>query len=78
MVPEIHSCILVPVVRREAFLGWLLAFNRAAAASESDAATNEALGHSSQHEFGTVEASLLESAAAILAIHPQSEKLFAG
>lgn len=78
MVPEIHSCILVPVVRGETFLGWLLAFNRAPAAGESDTAADEALRHSSQHEFGTIEASLLESAAAILAIHPQSEKLFAG
>lgn len=76
MAPWVHSCILVPVTRRRVFLGWLLAVNGVPPTDES-AATSDGVDASVQEDaFGTSEARLMESAAAILALHPQRDELF--
>lgn len=77
-VTGIHSCILAPVTRRETFFGWMLAVNRVAGTAGADTTTKDAAWHVSEDEFGSVEAGLMESAAAILAIHHRGPELWRG
>jgi len=62
--PDVQEVISVPIRSNEKVLGWLLALNFRA---------NE---HSSDDEFGTVEASLLSSVAAILGVHAGNIDLY--
>jgi len=66
MVAGVHCCILAPVTRQETCLGWLLAVNRTKGPTDAEGAD----------EFGSVEAGLMESAAAILTLHPGCPELF--
>jgi len=67
---DLRSCILVPVCANAHHYGWLLALNRLGA----DTPLKESLGND---EFGTVEATLMESAARMLATHAANVSLFA-
>lgn len=66
-----NNLILVPLARSGRVFGWLLALNRLVEGDEPDR-IRWAL---SQHEFGTSQASLLESAASALAAHAVNVEL---
>lgn len=58
----VDSCLMVPVTTHEYRIGWLIALNRQS--------------HFDDPEFGTVEACVMSSAAALLATHGRNQKLF--
>lgn len=72
-LPEVHSLIIVPVSVGESSFGWVLALNRS---------LDQVPGHTDQSgflggdEFGTVEATLVETAAAMLSTHGRNSQLF--
>lgn len=72
-LPEIHSLIIVPVSVDNNSFGWILALNRS---------LNLGTGHTDHSgflggdEFGTVEATLLQTATAMLSTHGRNSKLF--
>ena len=76
MLPKVDSCIIVPVVRRQSLLGWLLAVNRTPAKPPRQAPPDNAPLRSPDDDFGTFEANLLDFAGVILAAHPCSADLF--
>ena len=78
MAPGVHSCILVPVRKREAFFGWILAVNHISEKEDLESTTIADDGALTEDEFGTAEAQLAECAAVVLALHPACEQLFAG
>lgn len=61
--PDVRELVSVPIRSNERVLGWLLAFNH----------TGDANGET---EFGTVEASLMASVAAILGVHAGNTELY--
>lgn len=69
----IESCVLVAVQSKMHQYGWLLALNRMPRPTGDGAFAISRLG---DDEFGTVEASLLESAAKMLATHAANVRLF--
>jgi hypothetical protein len=71
--PGVNSFILVPIVTAGATIGWLLALNR-----DNDRNLNAAAlpWGISYLEFGTHEATLMSSSAAILATHARNVELF--
>ena len=69
----IHSFILVPIVNGDCTIGWLLALNRN---NEHNPNTEDLPWDVSYLEFGTHEATLLSSSAAILATHARNVDLF--
>jgi HD-GYP domain-containing protein (c-di-GMP phosphodiesterase class II) len=72
--PGVNSFIIVPVVNGSQFIGWLLALNRN---NERNINTDEELlWDVSYLEFGTHEATLMCSSAAILATHARNVQLF--
>lgn len=77
MVPEVGSCILVPMARQGSILGWLLAVNQAARTGDSETATDTAATQPSELDFGTGEANLLDFAAVVLAAHDHCLELVA-
>ena len=70
---QVHSLILVPLVRGEHHFGWLLAVNRRPGSRQSDATGVTLPGHD---EFGTVEVGMLQSAAVLLTTHAHNAALF--
>lgn len=78
MAPGVHSCLLVPVRKREAFFGWILAVNRVSDRDRPESIAGGADDGITEDEFGTAEAQLAECAAVVLALHPHCEQLFSG
>ena len=88
MVPGVDCCILVPAMRQESMLGWLLAVNRLPATSvptadwQPDPApvcprqTGNVVSNLPDDEFGTFETNLLDFAAVVLAAHARCAELF--
>lgn len=75
VVPQIDSCILVPVVRRQSLLGWLLAVNRVSGSVDSDPTASNDASQLAEEDYGTFEANLLDFAAVILAAHARCTEL---
>lgn len=71
--PGVTSFIIVPIVNGAEFIGWLLALNRN---NERNINTEELPWEVSYLEFGTHEATLMSSSAAILATHARNVELF--
>ena len=76
MAPGVHSCILVPVNKQNRLLGWLLAVNHSQGTAVSEALAGEEFLASPDDGFGTSEANLAASAAAMLALDPSCPELF--
>lgn len=72
-LPGVHSFIFVPIVSADHIVGWLLALNRDNA---QNLTTEESPWVVSYREFGTHEATLMSSLAAILATHARNVELF--
>jgi len=70
--PGVRDFILVPVGRIDASLGWYLAINRLSEMENQDFPE----WRLNQHEFGTSEASLLSTAAAMADSHANNLSLF--
>ncbi len=81
MVPGVDCCILVPAIRQESLLGWLLAVNRLPApvcrghTGQPDPASGNVLPNLPEDEFGSFETNLLDFAAVVLAAHPRCAEL---
>lgn len=73
---EIHSFIQVPVSHHGTQFGWLLALNRIPWRDRSTLPADSVPIGVSDNEFGTVEASLMASAASTLAAHYRNTELF--
>lgn len=71
--PGVESFIVVPIVNGEQVIGWLVALNRN---NERNINTEELPWEVSYLEFGTHEATLMSSSAAILATHCRNVELF--
>jgi HD-GYP domain-containing protein (c-di-GMP phosphodiesterase class II) len=71
--PGVSSFIIVPIVNGAEFIGWLLALNRN---NERNINIEELPWEVSYLEFGTHEATLMSSSAAILATHARNVELF--
>ena len=71
--PAIERIVMVSLARGELVLGWLLALNRLDVKVEESSGPERAL---SEEEFGTVEVSLIHSAASMLATHARNLELF--
>lgn len=72
-VPNVHSLIVVPVTIDDEEHGWLVALNRCLIPTPEQHEPIRILG---DDEFGTVEATLVQTAAAMLATHGHNSKLF--
>ncbi|MCA9118976.1 MAG: HD-GYP domain-containing protein [Planctomycetaceae bacterium] len=71
--PGVTSFIIVPIVNGTDFIGWLLALNRN---NDRNMNTEDVPWEVSYLEFGTHEATLMSSSAAILATHARNVELF--
>jgi HD-GYP domain-containing protein (c-di-GMP phosphodiesterase class II) len=71
----VRDYIAVPVLKSDKAIGWFLAINRLAECSEEEA-QDYPEWRLNQHEFGTSEASLLSTAAAMTASHANNLSLF--
>ncbi len=71
-IDGLRSFILSPLVRSQTVLGWLLAFNRLHSITDGPRKSGWRL---SRNEFGTNEASLLQSTASVLATHATNVEL---
>ena len=71
--PGIHSFVIVPIVNGEMIIGWMLALNRN---NERNLYVQEITWDVSYLEFGTHEATLMSSTAAVLATHAHNVELF--
>jgi HD-GYP domain-containing protein (c-di-GMP phosphodiesterase class II) len=71
--PGVHSLIMVPIASAGHTIGWLLALNRN---NERNNNVEELPWELSYLEFGTHEATLMSSSAAILATHARNVQLF--
>jgi HD-GYP domain-containing protein (c-di-GMP phosphodiesterase class II) len=71
--PGVNSFILVPIVNGDVTIGWLLALNRN---NDRNLNAGELPWGISYLEFGTHEATLMSSSAAILATHARNVDLF--
>lgn len=71
-VDGLRSFVLAPMVRSKAVLGWLLAINRVHSLTDGPKQRGWRL---SRNEFGTNEASLLNSTASVLATHATNVEL---
>jgi len=76
MAPEVHSCILVPVNKQRRLLGWLLAVNHSRKSPTPEDSAAGASYLSPDGGFGTSEANLAVSAAAMLVLHAACLELF--
>jgi HD-GYP domain-containing protein (c-di-GMP phosphodiesterase class II) len=72
-LPGVDSFILVPIVNADRIVGWLLALNRN---NERNMNAEDLPWEVSYLEFGTHEATLMSSSAAILATHSRNVELF--
>ncbi|MDB5385548.1 MAG: hypothetical protein JWM11_1194, partial [Planctomycetaceae bacterium] len=73
---SIHSCIQVPVIHRGTCFGWLIGLNRIPWRLRSTYPSDCAPAGFCDDEFGTGEASLMNSAASTLAAHYRNSELF--
>jgi HD-GYP domain-containing protein (c-di-GMP phosphodiesterase class II) len=71
--PGVDSFILVPITKTDRQIGWLIAVNRLRCDESDVLPPDTGLSHL---EFGTCEATLLSSAASILATHARNVALF--
>jgi response regulator RpfG family c-di-GMP phosphodiesterase len=71
--PGVNSFVLVPIVNSEMVIGWLLALNRSECATIFD---QDLPWEISYREFGSHEATLMSSSAALLATHARNVELF--
>ena len=71
--PGVHSFILVPIANSNITIGWLLALNRN---NDRNNNVEKLPWELSYLEFGTHEATLMSSSAAILATHARNVHLF--
>ncbi len=69
---SIRSFLIVSVAVSDRSFGWIVAVNKLPASTRR----NEAGASMSENEFGTQEASLIEAAAAIMAVHASNTELF--
>jgi HD-GYP domain-containing protein (c-di-GMP phosphodiesterase class II) len=74
-IPGVRDYIAVPVLKSDVAIGWFLAINRKSECHE-DEAPEYPEWRLNQHEFGTSEASLLSTAAAMTASHANNLSLF--
>ncbi len=72
----LDSCIQIPVVQRGKCFGWLVALNRIPWHAHSTQNADTVPDNVADDEFGTVEASLISSAAGTLAAHYRNSELF--
>lgn len=72
-----HSCVLVPVRSNAQDYGWILAINKIPPLAHYSVGAGESPETLGLNEFGTIEASLLESASGMLATHAANVSLFA-
>lgn len=75
-VMGLHSCILVPVAAKDYQFGWLLALNKMESADALAQNAEFCPQGLSEQEFGTVEASLMNAAAIMLAAQARNAELF--
>jgi HD-GYP domain-containing protein (c-di-GMP phosphodiesterase class II) len=73
-LPGVRDYIVVPVLENDKPLGWFVAINRLSEDQHGSAQIPE--WRLNQHEFGTSEASLLSTAAAMTASHANNLALF--
>jgi response regulator RpfG family c-di-GMP phosphodiesterase len=73
LLPGVESFILAPIVKSGVLMGWLLALNRGYRSGFEDA---HFLSYMPHHEFGTVEAGLVTSAASMLASQGRNFELY--
>jgi HD-GYP domain-containing protein (c-di-GMP phosphodiesterase class II) len=73
LLPGVESFILAPIVKTDVHMGWLLALNRGYRPGFEDITF---LSHMPHHEFGTVEAGLVNSAASMLASQGRNFELY--
>ncbi|OYW24958.1 MAG: hypothetical protein B7Z55_00745 [Planctomycetales bacterium 12-60-4] len=71
-----RSLLLVPVETNDYQYGWLLALNKVSTRDERPWGTTALEPRPSEHEFGTIEGSLLKSAGILLATHARNAQLF--
>jgi hypothetical protein len=69
---SLRNFILVPMACTDQLQGWLIALNR----DQSDDGSADSPWRLSHHEFGSDEATLLESAASVIASHATTAELF--
>lgn len=69
---SIRSFLIVSVAVSDRSFGWIVAVNKLPALKRR----NESGASTSENEFGTQEASLIEAAAAIMAVHASNTELF--
>lgn len=74
--PELHTVIQVPVIHRGTCFGWLIGLNRIPWSVRCTYPSPEAPAGFCDDEFGTGEASLMNSAASTLAAHYRNSELF--
>jgi HD-GYP domain-containing protein (c-di-GMP phosphodiesterase class II) len=74
--PELHSCIVVPVALRNFHVGWLAALNRIRRIPTDATDNNPLVDGGWENEFGTVQASIMSSAAVMLAAQARNAELF--
>jgi len=75
-MPHLRQSIVVRVAKGDHRFGWIVAVNRLSGESSGAITTMPRRYASSEHEFGTVEASLMGSAAVMLATHARNVDLF--
>jgi HD-GYP domain-containing protein (c-di-GMP phosphodiesterase class II) len=71
--PGVHSFIVVPIASKDDTIGWLVALNRN---NDRNNNVEQLPWELSYLEFGTHEATLMSSSAAILATHARNVQLF--
>lgn len=68
----VQACLIVPVMKDEHRIGWLVALNKL----DLDEARTFGAGELGRDEFGTIEAGLLSAAALLLATHARNGRLY--
>lgn len=71
---SIHSFVIVSIAVSDQNFGWMIAINKQASPVRQMEMLNQT--PVSENEFGTQEASLMEAAAAIMAVHASNTELF--
>lgn len=74
--PTLQSCIVVPVAVRNFQIGWLAALNRIRRIPKDCTEENPLVDGGWENEFGTVQASIMGSAAVMLAAQARNAELF--
>ena len=74
--PGVECFILAQIVKQSSFMGWLLAVNRCGNAANAGEEAKSPVPMSDDRYFGTVEASLIRTAATFLASHGRNAELY--